>query len=87
MFQSVFRKIGSIKWSSVLDNTGRVLNLANQAIPMVKQITPVVRNAKTMFHVMNEFKKLETNEKISPISETKPMKETNNTSTGPTFFA
>ena len=32
-------------------------NVANQAIPLVKQVKPVIGNAKTMFKIMNEFKK------------------------------
>ncbi len=83
LFQNIFGRIGKIKWNSVLDNTQRVLNIANQAIPMVKQITPVVRNAKTMFQVMNEFKKIDSD---------KPTKNTqhepkHHPSNGPTFFA
>ena len=44
---------GGINWSSILNGAQRTLGLVNQAIPMV-------RNAKTMFKVMNEFKKVET---------------------------
>ena len=43
----------------VLNGTQRVLNFANQAIPLVKQVRPMIGNAKTMFKVMNEFKKTE----------------------------
>ena len=51
---------GGFNWSSLLSGTQKFLGIANQAIPMVKQISPVVRNAKTMFRVMNEFKKVDT---------------------------
>lgn len=51
---------GGFNWGSLLSGTQKVLGIANQAIPMVKQISPVVRNAKTMFKVMNEFKKVDT---------------------------
>lgn len=49
--------LGKINFSSIINGTSRTLNLVNQAIPIFKQMSPVVRNAKTMFKVMNEFKK------------------------------
>ena len=48
--------------SSFLNGTQRVLSIANQTIPLVKQVKPIIGNAKTMFRVMNEFKKTEKNE-------------------------
>lgn len=50
----------SINWSSILSNTQKVIGIANQAIPTIKQISPMMKNARTMFRVMNEFKKVET---------------------------
>ena len=32
-----------------------------QGIPLIKQARPIIKNAKTMFKVMNEFKKIRTN--------------------------
>lgn len=73
--------------SSILSGTGKVVNFANQAIPLVKQINPVIKNAKTMFKVMNEFKKVETPTVNTNDSETKKeaVISTSNTE-GPTFF-
>ena len=51
--------IRGISWGSILNNTQRTLGIINQAIPVVKQVTPVMKNAKTMFRVMNEFKKVD----------------------------
>ena len=48
----------SINFSSILNGTQRTLNIINQAIPLVKQVSPVMKNARTMFRVMNEFKKV-----------------------------
>lgn len=94
--------IRGMNWGSILNNTQRTLNIVNQAIPAFKQISPVVKNAKTMFQVMNEFKKVDT-----PVTTTSPttdttktenvkekisvenaVQETNQVSTtsGPTFF-
>lgn len=44
---------------NILNGTQRALNFANQAIPLVKQVRPMIGNAKTMFKVMNEFKRAE----------------------------
>ena len=56
LFSSLFRN--KINWSGLLENTQRILNLVNQAVPIVKQVPPIYRNAKTMFKVMNEFRKV-----------------------------
>ncbi|MDD3341290.1 MAG: VrrA/YqfQ family protein [Bacilli bacterium] len=58
LLKSLFGK--GINWGSLLTNTQKVIGIANQAIPVVKQISPVMQNAKTMFKVMNEFKKVDT---------------------------
>lgn len=70
-------------FSKFINGTQKVLTFANQAIPFVKQVKPMVGNVKTMFKVMNEFKKSEY-----------PTKQKYNTNTtqntnyndGPTFF-
>lgn len=52
---------GGIKWSSIINGTQKTLGIVNQAIPLIKQAGPVINNAKTMFKVMNEFKKPDIN--------------------------
>lgn len=54
----LFGKTG-ISIGNFLTGTQKVLNIANQTIPLVKQVKPMIGNAKTMFKVMNEFKKVE----------------------------
>lgn len=79
----------NINLGSILSGTQKTLNVVNQAIPIIKQAGPVINNAKTMFKVMNEFKKVET-----PISTTVPVNtsneeiliENNTIENGPTFF-
>ena len=74
-----------INWSTILSNTQKTLNIVNQTIPLVKQVGPVVNNAKTMFKIMNEFKKVETPQNNT---KTKEVKETNTPiyNNNPTFF-
>ena len=73
------RLLGGFNVSSLLSNTQKTLNLVNQAIPIVKQINPLVKNAKTMFRVMNEFKKVD-----SSTDKTNVIKKDNNTLTNTT---
>ena len=54
----LFGKTG-VSIGNFLTGTQKVLNIANQTIPLVKQIRPMIGNAKTMFKVMNEFKRVE----------------------------
>lgn len=77
----------SLNLSSILSGTGKVVNFANQAIPLVKQIGPVVQNAKTMFRIMNEFKKIDipSETKDTEIEKKEAVYTTSN-NVGPTFF-
>lgn len=59
IFSSLMGGIKGINWGTLFNNTQRTLGFINQAIPVVKQVSPVVKNAKTMFRVMNEFKKVD----------------------------
>lgn len=84
---------GGIKWGSLLSGTQKVLGVANQAIPVIRQISPVMKNAKTMFKVMNEFKKVDTPTQPTTTetnnNTTTPKEELEKTTTqteGPTFF-
>ena len=87
---------------NILNGTQRALNFANQAIPLVKQVRPMIGNAKTMFRVMNEFKRTENPKQNTVITNninsnndsniTKKetdVKDENNyivSDNGPTFF-
>lgn len=92
---------GGGKLSSFISGTQKTLGLVNQAIPLIKQMSPVMKNAKTMFKVMSEFKKVDTtspkpntststsNNNVNQVSKTIPnteIIEPKNTNNGPTFF-
>lgn len=72
---------GGISFSSILNGTQRTLNIINQAIPVVKQVSPMLKNAKTMFNVMNEFRKVD-----EPINTSIDKKEPIINDGLPTFF-
>ncbi len=89
----IFGNAGS-SIGSFINGTQKVLNIANQTIPLVKQVRPMISNAKTVFKVMNEFKKVNiptnTNSSVSKRNITEEINDTNNLDTnisGPTFFA
>lgn len=80
--QGLFSRIfGGLSFGKILNGTERALNFANQAIPLVKQVKPIIGNAKTMFKIMNEFKKNENS------GTTKISKTENTNYNGPKFFA
>lgn len=95
LFSRIFGSNG-IRWGSILSGTQKVLGVANQAIPVIKQVTPVMKNAKTMFRVMNEFKKVDGPTSTSSKTENTHRDGEKNTFTdhtnsidysdGPTFF-
>ena len=85
-----------ISIGNFLNGTQRILNIANQTIPLVKQVKPMIGNAKTMFKVMNEFKKVEvpkenilrnnSNTEIDMNSNINSLSNKEEYDLGPTFF-
>ena len=90
LFGLLARSFRGFNLGSIINGTQRTLGLVNQAIPVIRQISPVMKNARTMFKVMNEFKKTDTPTPVSPTSKTTTnVDETSSTvqTSGPTFFA
>lgn len=44
-------------FSTFLDGTQKTLGVINQAIPIVYQVKPIFKNAKTMFRIADELNK------------------------------
>lgn len=81
--------LSKINFSSIINGTTKTLNIINQAIPMFKQVSPIIQNAKTMFSVMNEFKKIEPvqNQNVTKNTYTKIEDEKHYQNNNyPTFF-
>lgn len=89
-----------INWGTIFNNTQKTLGFVNQVIPVVRQATPLVRNARTMWRVMNEFRKSDsftnsnntsqTSQSTQPQNNTSPSRsntEQRINNSGPTFFA
>lgn len=47
--------LSKINWSSMLTNTQKVLNVANQAIPLYHQVKPMISNIKTLGKIGREL--------------------------------
>ena len=78
--------LSKLSLSSIINGTSKTLNFVNQAIPVIKQISPMMKNAKTMFNVMNEFKKIENPAKKEITNNTKVEEVLTNGNNSPTFF-
>lgn len=61
-----------IKFSDLLDGTGKTLNVINQAIPLVYQVKPIINNTKTIFKIANSFKNID-NIPTTKSSNNKPV--------------
>ena len=75
--------LSKINWSSLLSNTQKVLNVANQAIPLYYQVKPVISNIKTLGKIGKEFNKLGTN---TPVNNNVSSNIINNDLPTPNFF-
>ncbi|MBQ8233949.1 MAG: hypothetical protein IJZ36_00010 [Bacilli bacterium] len=93
MFKNLFK---GINFSSILNGTQKTLNIINQTIPVVKEVTPLFRNGKTLLKLMSEFNRNDSNyENINSLNEevnaNKKVSENSNYSTpdngdSPVFF-
>ena len=63
---SMLSKLKGINWGGFLDGTGKTLGVINQAIPIVKQVKPIINNASTMFRIMKE---VNSNDSISNVTK------------------
>ena len=73
----LFQAIRNIKWSSILTNTQKTLNVINQAIPVYYQIKPIASNLRS-------FGKPSQVQGNSSVNQVEPEKK--ETTDGPTFF-
>ena len=85
LFGALRNSISSINFNGILNGTQRTLNIINQAIPLVRQVSPVMKNAKTMFKVMNEFKKTNPIRKTSN-NYSNNYSDSGSLDNGPKFF-
>lgn len=82
-----------LTFTRVLGGLSRVLGIANQAIPIYKEIKPMIGNARKVMGVLKEFNKttVESTNKSSikntiDVSAKKEVFDTPTTSSNPVFF-
>lgn len=50
------RAIKGINWGGLITNASKTLNVVNQAIPLVRQVGPMMNNMKSMMRIASIFK-------------------------------
>ena len=50
------RAIKGVNWGSLITNTSKTLNVVNQAIPLVRQVGPMMNNMRSMLRIASIFK-------------------------------
>lgn len=53
---SSMKAIKGVNWGSLITNTSKTLNVVNQAIPLVRQVGPMMTNMKSMLRIASIFK-------------------------------
>lgn len=72
----------SLTFSKILSGAYKTLNVANQIIPLYRQVSPMIKNARNTFTLLKEFRKPTYNSvKVEKVVEQK-KEQVNN----PVFF-
>ena len=82
-----------LTFGKVISGISKTLNIVNQAIPLYKQVLPIINNSGSMLSIFKEFNKPDTDtnikEKSIILKDTSlPLKSTIKriTTNSPTFF-
>ena len=54
--RSLYEGIHKINWNSMLNNVSRTLGVVRDAIPVVKEVGPMINNMKSMIKIASVFK-------------------------------
>lgn len=84
--RNLFGGIHNINWSGMLNNVSRTLGVVRDAIPVVKEVGPMINNMKSMIKIASVFKDETDNKKINNNQNTQNVpKENSTTSTTPNY--
>ena len=64
----LFRGIKNINWQGLLNNASRTLGVVREAIPVVKEVGPMINNMRSMIKIASVFKD-ETDTKKNNVSD------------------
>lgn len=80
----------SLSLSKILSGISKALNIANQAIPIYKEIKPIAQNARKIMSVLKEFNSSSDSKPQKNIKENKSIEKKEvkmiSTSSKPVFF-
>ena len=83
-------RITPFSFSTVLGGLSKTLNVVNQAIPLYKQVTPMISNARKAISLIKEFSNTSINKTLTNINENvKPTIQSHvkiDNKNRPTFF-
>lgn len=84
----LFKSLSGIKWSEVLSNTQKTLNVINQAIPVYYQIKPIFSNVKSFSRLLTAFNSNDENTQDNSINNNlnNNNQKKENSTNSPTFF-
>lgn len=63
--------------NSFIDNAQKIVNVYNQALPIIEQTKPMINNIKTTFNVMKAFKKISKEDSLENMFDKLPDYEDN----------
>lgn len=73
-------------WGNFLSNTQKTIGIINQAIPVVYQLGPIYKNAKTLLRVFNEFNKINSSTNNSNVTNSANNTSNFTNNSAPNFF-
>ena len=84
--RNFFKGTYNLNWTGMLNNVSKTLGVVREAIPVVKEVGPMVNNMRSMIKIASVFKD-ETDTKKTSIKEEIKQKEnsTNSTITNKTY--
>ena len=84
--RSLFHGIHNINWNNMLNNVSRTLGVMRDAIPVVKEVGPMINNMRSMIKIASVFKdETDTKKNTNNINNNKKENSTNSTTSYNTY--
>lgn len=94
--RNLFRGVHNLNWTGMLNNVSKTLGVVKDAIPVVKEVGPMINNMRSMIKIASVFKDETDTKKSTNTEEMKPKKNStgnttsnnkyNNNDNEPNFF-
>lgn len=84
--RSLFHGVHNINWNSMLNNVSRTLGVVREAIPVVKEVGPMINNMRSMIKIASVFKDETDTKKVNNnINNTQKENSTKSTTSNNTY--